>query len=116
MFDGTIPSKLNLPLFSLNASGLFQTKVVLDGNYDPASGKLSLSNHFDEKFEGVSLPYNLFAVLVIADGHVVAWQDYTQGCVGTGVGIFPGQKFLLKPVNLPANKQKLQITVWGSLN
>jgi hypothetical protein len=100
----------------MNASGIFQTKALLEGIFDPTSGKLSLTNLFDETFDGVSLPYALYAVLVIADGQVVSWQDLTTGCTGPGSGIFPGQKFQLKPIALPAKKQKLQITVWGALN
>jgi hypothetical protein len=96
---------------------VFQSKVILAGETDASHPRsLPLEIEFDPKFQGVSLPYNLYAVLIVLDGEIVEWLDFTSSCVGPGVSIFPGQKISLPEVKLIGDKpQKLQIMVWGRL-
>ena len=104
----------NHSLESRNSSGPFTTHAQLVGKV--AQGSLNLSVRFDPDFEGVSLPYNLYAVSVIADGQPVAWFDFTRSCESAGIGFFPGRVIQLPPVKLlGAPTQKLQIMVWGKL-
>ncbi len=71
---------------------------------------------FDPAFQGVSLPYNLYAVLILRDGEPVAWWDYTRGCAGPGLSFFPGREIHLPKVNLVGGgAERLQIMVWGKL-
>ncbi len=71
---------------------------------------------FDPTFDGVSLPYNLYAVLILRDGEPVAWWDYTRSCQGPGLSFFPGREIALPKVNLVGGgAERLQIMVWGKL-
>ncbi len=77
---------------------------------------VKMSVRFDPKFDGVSLPYNLFAILIIRDGEAAAWWDFTSGCTGPGVSFFPGQEIHLPKLKLiGADPERLQIMVWGRL-
>jgi hypothetical protein len=101
------------PLKSMNMNGLFQTKVqaVIRIAQD-----LEMLIRFDPEFDGVSLPYNLYAVLVVADGAVLSYMDFTRECAGPGIGFFPGGEIRLPRIKLiGADPQKLQIMVWGRL-
>lgn len=100
-----------------NANGRHTTKVVIDGHYNAQSKQLILSAHFDDKFNGVSLPFNLFSALVIEGGQVNAWQDFTKECNSPGVGFYPGQTFQLPVFKLKGSgKESVQIMIWGSIN
>jgi hypothetical protein len=116
-FDVTHDYDFSHVLDTENASGRTPTKVVIDGHYSAQTHQLSMNTHFDDKFNGVSLPYDLYAVLVIESGEVVSWQDFTKGCVGPGVGFYPGQNFQIPYAKLKATgKDVIQIMVWGMLN
>lgn len=81
-----------------------------------ASTSLQMIVRFDPDFDGVSLPYNLYGVMVILNGEVVGWFDYTSGCQGSGISFFPGREIRLPDVKLPnAKLQHLQVMVWGRL-
>ncbi len=108
--------RFTFPLESENASGRFQTKAVMDANYDANTHLLTFTTHFDDSFKGVSLPFNLFSVLVIEAGEVVQWQDLTGQCKGPGLGFFPGAHIQLPGVKLNGRgPESLQIMVWGRL-
>lgn len=104
-------------LKSDNASGVFLTKVVMDYAYSAQAQTLNMKFHFDDAFGGVSLPYNVFAILVLQNGNPVVWYDYTKACQTLGPGIYPGQSFSPVPVKLSGGgRQPLQIMVWGRIN
>lgn len=100
-----------------NAGGRFTTKVVLDGHYSAQTRQLTLKVHFDNKFNGVSLPYNLLSALVIEAGQVNDWQDFTKSCNAPGVGFYPGQVFQMPAFKLKGGgKEPVQIMLWGMIN
>jgi hypothetical protein len=101
-------------LSSRNSQGDFLTHVIFEGTR--TENELRLRVGFDPAWEGVSLPYNLYAVMVIANGESVAWLDFTNGCQGPGISFFPGRTLDLPVVKLlGVSGQKLQIMVWGKL-
>ncbi len=101
-------------LISQNSQGPFTTHVVLEGAV--VDDILKMKIQFDPNWEGVSLPYNLYAVMVIAEGRPAAWYDFTRGCQTAGFGFFPGRSLELPPVKLLGSPaQRLQIMVWGKL-
>lgn len=113
-------SKLEARVFGLdseNASGRFRTKAQL--RLSPSAekpGVLQVSVQFDPAFEGVSLPYNVYSLLLVLDGQVVGWWDYTDGCRGPGLSFFPGAQIRLGTLNVVGDQpQKLQIMLWGRL-
>jgi hypothetical protein len=64
----------------------------------------------------VSLPYNIYAVLVVSGGEVLAWRDLTKACTDPGASIFPGQSFALPPIKTSnMGKSDWHIIVWGRL-
>ena len=104
-------------LKSQGPNGLFVSKVLLTANYQSANHQLSLQVHWDDKFDGVSLPYNLFAAMVLQDGVPVGWYDFTDKCTGPGVGLFPGSQFTLPATGLRGTgNSALQIMLWGRIN
>lgn len=76
-----------------------------------------LTFQFEERFRGVSLPYNLYAVLVLSQGAVVAWLDFTNECLSPGISFFPGQEIEIPVGNLPPleSPHSLQVMVWGRM-
>ncbi len=90
------------------------SKVQLIGRQ--AGLEVNFRLRFDPAFSGVSLPYNLYAVLIVQNGSVVGWWDYTHGCQGPGISFFPGREIALPTVKLVgAEADQLQIMVWGKL-
>jgi hypothetical protein len=103
-------------LKSENASGIFVSKARLSYVYDFASKEIKLRFHFDDDFDGVSLPYNVYAYLILQNGEVAAWYDLTGSCRGPGVGFYPGQNFSPPPLKVDgAGKQNFQFIVWGRI-
>lgn len=89
-----------------------QGKVQLVARKNQSTTQLSV--RFDPEFTGVSLPYNLYAVLVIHNGAVAAWWDYTQGCKGPGLSFFSGREIDMPPLKMVGGaSDQLQIMVWG---
>lgn len=115
--DLSTDSARGFQLKSDNASGVFITKVVMDYVYSAQTQTLNMKFHFEDSFDGVSLPYNVFAILVLQNGTLVAWYDYTKACQTLGPGIYPGQSFSPLPVKLSGSgRQPLQFIVWGRIN
>lgn len=100
-------------LKSENSRGLFESKARLTATV--AGGHLSMKFHWDENFSGVSLPYNLFSVLVLQGDTVVGWMDFTRECQGPGVGFFPGQSFTAQPLKVDSDGP-YKFIVWGRIN
>jgi hypothetical protein len=116
-FDGSRDYDFTHVLETENASGRSPTRVVVDGHYSAQTHQLSMNAHFDDKFNGVSLPYDLYSVLVVESGDVAGWQDFTKGCTGPGVGFYPGQNFPIPYSKLKGTgKVSIQIMIWGMLN
>lgn len=113
--DGSV--KQTFKLKSENINGLFESKVRLTATLDGDLGRLTMKFHWDESFGGVSLPYNLYSVLVLQSGQVVGWFDFSNECQGPGVGFYPGQSFTAKPLKVDdfAGKQ-FKFIVWGRIN
>jgi hypothetical protein len=101
-------------LKSENAYGLFTTRVFLSGTL--ANRELNLKAHFDETFDGISLPYNFYLIAIMQDGQVIEYVDFTDACNDPGLSFFPGQSVKLHPVHLRGSGfSRLQIVVWGRL-
>jgi hypothetical protein len=105
------------PMKTMRAGELQATHVVFDlDSVDGQSDQLEATIRFDPKFTGVSLPYNLQAVLMVKGGEVLGWWDFTHACTGPGVSFFPGRVIYLPKVKLIGVKpEPLQIIVWGKL-
>jgi hypothetical protein len=83
---------------------------------DAAEHTLEAHTYFDPTFDGVSLPYNLYSVMIVEDGVVMAWWDFTNVCKGPGLSFFPGRRVQLPSLKLVGDRRrKLQIMVWGRI-
>lgn len=104
-------------LMSDRGGTLAKTKVQVTGSYSASSSReVKFTIGFDPQFQGVSLPYNLYAMMIIRDGEVIGWWDFTLGCTEPGLSFFPGREIELPAAKLIGDKpQKLQIMVWGRL-
>ncbi len=110
-------------LRSKNGAGdMFTTRVQVEGRVsagEASAGEvpsLEMSVRFDPAFGGVSLPYNLYTILVIGDGRVLNWLDFTDSCRSPGISFFPGREVHIPSVKLiGVDPQTLQIMVWGRL-
>lgn len=104
-------------LRSEGSKGLFDSKVRLDVSLNEQGDQLRLKFYWDHSFEGVSLPYNLFSVLVIQNGVPAGWLDFSSDCQNPGVGFFPGQSFSPSPVKVDGHAGKqFKFIVWGRIN
>lgn len=121
--DPTQPTKSSHPLQSENIQGRFSTPVELrvqvePGDFKEGDQQLRLQLGFREDFSGVSLPYNLFALLIIQNDQPLLWLDLTSGCQDPGVSVFPGQEWILPSLTWwgsGGDFDRLQIMVWGRL-
>ena len=110
-------------LRSLNGAGdLFTTRVQVEGRVSAGGSgvvevpSLEMTVRFDPAFGGVSLAYNLYTILVISDGRVLNWLDFTDSCRSPGISFFPGREVRIPSVKLiGVDPQTLQIMVWGRL-
>jgi hypothetical protein len=95
----------------------FMTHVILRARTSAADDtQVNLSTLFDPEFDGVSLPYNLYSALVLSDGEVAAWWDFTGGCKGPGLSFFPGREVRLPALKFTDHKpHRLQIMLWGRI-
>jgi hypothetical protein len=66
--------------------------------------------YFDPTFDGVSLPYNLYSVMVVEDGEVIAWWDFTSVCKSPGLSFFPGRRVQLPSLKLVGERLQLRET------
>jgi hypothetical protein len=104
-------------LRSANGGGMFTTRVQVEGRVSAGEvPALDMTVRFDPAFQGVSLPYNLYTILVISDGRVLNWLDFTDSCRSPGISFFPGREISIPKIKLiGADPQTLQIMVWGRL-
>lgn len=97
-------------------AGVGDVSVHLNQASVSSEASLDLTVQFDPAFGGVSLPYNLYAILVISDGRVLTWLDFTDSCRSSGVSFFPGREVRIPSVKLiGVDPQTLQIMVWGRM-
>lgn len=101
-------------LKSVNPKGMFETKARMTAGLE--GNQLSVKFHWDENFSGVSLPYNLYSLLVVQDGVAVGWFDFTHDCEGPGVGFFPGQSFSLPPLKTVSSNKQIKFIIFGRIN
>lgn len=101
------------PLKSKNVGGIFLTRVVLTGEFD--GQRLSLTVRFPA--DGVSLPYNVYLLVVGTEQDMLRWQDLTRGCKAPGASIFPGQSVNLDAIKFQpdAGTANLHLILWGRL-
>jgi hypothetical protein len=111
-FNPKVPHSFSYRLKSTNTGGVFLTHATLEGRFDDQ--KLNLGFRFE--IDGVSLPYNIYAVLVASASRVLGWFDLTSGCNGPGGSIFPRGKLDLPAVKFEsAELLDVHIIVWGRL-
>lgn len=57
-------------------------------------------------------PVNIYAIMVLAEGQVLRYEDYTSGCRNPGISFFPSQKVHLFDLkNRP--RDQMQIIIWA---
>lgn len=113
LLKANVPRTFTHRLRSKNVDGIFLSKASLTGRFDGIN-QLDLEFRFDR--EGVSLPYNIYAVLVASPEEAFAWHDLTKGCTGPGASIFPGGSFKLPATKLSRSLAiNLHLLVWGRL-
>ncbi len=112
-----VSHKFRYPLIAQRANESFETKVYFEGTVDQQDPTiLRFSVAFDPSFSGVSIPYTVQALLILRDGDVIGWWDFTRLCKGPGISFFPGRVIQMPVVKLIGGKsQTLQIMVWGRL-
>lgn len=117
IIDRTARKTFTHVLTTERSNEVIATKVQLIGRPHPEVPEgLELILRFDPEFEGVSLPYNLYSVLLIDNGEVLAWWDYSNSCEGPGLSFFPGSEIRLPKLKLIGDRiHKLQIMVWGRI-
>lgn len=102
------------PLLTDNGRELLMTKVNLRAVYSAQDKMLFMKTHWSNEFNGVSLPYNLYAIMILQNGKPLKWIDYTHQCQGPGISFYPGGAVTLPPIPVKGEgPQTLQIMVWG---
>lgn len=87
---------------------------VLIGLHYSAKDKTGL--HLKFKFEdpnAMSLPFNIYGVLVAGPNLKPTWIDLTEGCFQPGVGFYPGQTVEI-PISMDLKgNTPIHLMVWG---
>jgi hypothetical protein len=110
-FEPGAPRGFSHFLRSENTDGVFLTKAKLAGDFD---GDKTIDFAINFETDEVGLPYNLFAMLVTKEIEVTVWLDFTQGCTGLPLSIFPGHSSALTKAKLPRREAvSLHMLVWG---
>ena len=102
------PITFSTPLLSENMNGTFESMTSIHIDID-SKGFLSALVRFD--YNGVALPYNIFAILLLIGAGVYKWIDVTREFRSPAAGLFPGDvrtvcKGQLKPGDF-------HVVVWG---
>lgn len=74
---------------------------------------LELSFFFSQS-DILSLPFNVYAVMVTTSKGQVVWNDFTSSCMDPGIGFYPGQEVSLEPIPLDLDEgESYRLMVWG---
>jgi|GEM_PF-1673281 hypothetical protein len=103
------------PLTSLKWDQVRETPVQAEVFYNQEKGGLEISIFFKDP-EAMSLPYNLYAVLVTTESGRVIWRDFTDACKEPGLSFFPGRRLQLEPFVLKLQPQEsYRVMIWGRM-
>ncbi len=112
--DLTVDSDSVHRLTSDTGNTVRDTRVNLKSSFKTADGKLNLRVQWDEDFSGVSLPFNVYAVMILIDGKIVNWSDYTEHCTDVGISLYPGAVLSIPPIEIGSvGLASVQIMLWG---
>lgn len=82
---------------------------------DLSAGRLDFEFSFQNE-DGVSLPFNVFALLIVTSDGEKVFLDFTSHCTDPGIGFYPGQKVKLDPVFLKLREEETyHLMVWGRM-
>lgn len=103
---------VRLPLESQNVHGPFPANV--DVVVTDEQGDLTLQLDYHAAGDIYGLPYNLFAIMIFKDQTLLYHEDYTRGCTGPGISLFPRQKFDLGKIKTSHSEtEQYKVIVWG---
>jgi len=99
---------MTLRFGQLAASGV---NVQLKQSQKDQSLELSFSFQQDDI---MSLPFNIYAILVVTEKGETIWRDLTAACTDPGIGFYPGQKVELDPIPLKIGpSESYRVMIWG---
>lgn len=123
-WDFAAPLLLELPLPTHRGGQLYPTKATLRLTHDQKPDLLGVFE-FPRRPSEVGLPYNLYRLQIQVgrddepDRQLID-QDYTQGCTGAGVSLWPGNQLSLNPIPLtrhsdgsPRGDEAVHLRFWG---
>lgn len=115
-------SELLIPLPTKNSQSSWVTNAVSTFNFTKADFQLGFS--FPLPKGRVSIPYNIYHAQVSTvsesgESMLSHSIDFTDGCRGPGISIFPGGYINLVPIKYPLpeakNGESLRVQIWGHL-
>ncbi len=82
---------------------------------DIQSGRLDVEFSFQAE-DGISLPFNVYALLIVTSDGEKEFRDFTSHCTDPGIGFYPGQKVKLDPIFLKLREeQTYHLMIWGRM-
>lgn len=91
------------------------TQVLVSATHNLDKKSLELVFSFS-KPDVMSLPFNIYAIMVSTSRGEVIWRDLTSSCMEPGIGFFPGQKIPLEPIPLELNEgDSYRLMIWGRI-
>tara|TARA_Y100001935_G_C17299000_1_gene507946 strand:+ start:2017 stop:2472 length:456 start_codon:yes stop_codon:yes gene_type:complete len=102
----------------------YELKTLRFGQLKPSEVDVRISQNFETKSlqfsfafqqeDIVSLPFNIYAIMISMDSGPVVWKDLTRGCRDPGIGFYPGQRVELEPIPFPASAgESYRVMIWG---
>jgi hypothetical protein len=115
-----------LPSHNIDGAFMTRARIQVRTNASPKSNDWwngIIKFDFPLPKDQVSLPYNVFAVVVevpVEQGGYTYFHDFTDSCTNPGLGLYPGQKFELRDLKLLRQPKgspdiPIRIGVWGKL-
>lgn len=107
------PLKKVYPLKTQKLGRISDTGVLVSVFRNVDKGSLELTFSFAEP-DSLSLPFNVYAIMVSDSKGEVVWRDLTSSCMDPGIGFFPGQEVSLEPIPLDLDDgESYRLMIWG---
>lgn len=105
--------KKNYPLKTLSFDQLKDSGVQVSIKYSKIRKSFDMSFFFEDS-STMSLPFNLYAVMISNSRGKVLWKDFTSSCFDPGIGFYPGQTVNLDGLPLELqDKESYRVMIWG---
>lgn len=113
IWNESASTRKNYPLKTLNFERLKDSGVEVSMKYSKERKAFDLSFTFKDS-NSISLPFNLYAIMIANSRGKILWKDFTSSCMDPGIGFYPGQTVNLDDLSMELqDKEPYRVMIWG---